>query len=37
MVIEKLPQIGHYVTRPMGVVLIAGGCAVMAAPYTTLI
>jgi predicted metal-binding membrane protein len=37
MVIEKLPQIGHYVTRPMGVALIAGGCAVMAAPYTTLI
>ena len=25
MVIEKLPQIGQYVTRPMGVVLIIAG------------
>lgn len=32
MVIEKLPQIGHYVTRPMGAILIAGGVAVLAAP-----
>lgn len=30
MVIEKLPQIGHHVTRPMGVVLIAAGAAVAA-------
>ena len=28
MVIEKLPQIGHYVTKPMGILLIAGGIAV---------
>jgi predicted metal-binding membrane protein len=25
MVIEKLPQVGHYVTRPAGVILIAAG------------
>lgn len=25
MVIEKLPQIGHYVTRPMGVLLVLSG------------
>lgn len=29
MVIEKLPQIGHYVTKPMGAVLIAAGAAVL--------
>ncbi len=31
MVVEKLPQIGHYVTKPAGVVLILAGlgCAVM--------
>jgi len=28
MVIEKLPQIGHYVTKPTGVVLIAAGLGV---------
>jgi predicted metal-binding membrane protein len=28
MVIEKLPQIGHYVTKPMGVVLILTGVCV---------
>ncbi|WP_439649769.1 DUF2182 domain-containing protein [Gymnodinialimonas ulvae] len=33
MVIEKLPQIGHYVTKPMGVVLILGGLGVLAYPY----
>jgi predicted metal-binding membrane protein len=27
MVIEKLPQIGHYVTKPMGVLLIGAGLA----------
>lgn len=32
MVLEKLPQIGHRVTRPMGVLLILGGIAVCAAP-----
>ena len=32
MVVEKLPDIGRYVTKPMGVLLIAGGVAVMAAP-----
>ena len=29
MVIEKLPQIGHYVTKPMGVTLIAAGVGVL--------
>lgn len=32
MVLEKLPQIGHRVIRPMGVILITGGVAVLAAP-----
>ena len=32
MVIEKLPQIGHYVTKPMGYVLILAGIIVLAAP-----
>ena len=35
MVLEKLPQIGHRVTRPMGAVLITGGLAVLAAPLFT--
>jgi predicted metal-binding membrane protein len=33
MVFEKLPQIGHKLMKPMGVVLILGGMAVCAAPY----
>lgn len=33
MVVEKLPQIGHYVTKPLGVALILGGLGVLAAPY----
>jgi len=32
MVLEKLPQIGHRVTRPMGVLLILGACVVAAWP-----
>lgn len=32
MVIEKLPQIGHYTTKPMGVLLIAAGVAVIGWP-----
>jgi predicted metal-binding membrane protein len=32
MVIEKLPQIGHVVTKPMGIALIAGGLLVIASP-----
>ncbi len=32
MVLEKLPQIGHQVTRPMGVALIFSGLAVLALP-----
>ncbi len=32
MVLEKLPQIGHRVTKPMGVALIFGGLAVLALP-----
>ncbi|WP_415403008.1 DUF2182 domain-containing protein [Tateyamaria sp. SN3-11] len=33
MVLEKLPQIGHVVTKPMGVILVAAGLAVLAQPY----
>lgn len=32
MVMEKLPQIGHRVTKPMGVLLILAGIAVFIAP-----
>ncbi|MEL7260843.1 MAG: DUF2182 domain-containing protein [Pseudomonadota bacterium] len=32
MVIEKLPQIGHVVTKPMGVALVLGGISVLAYP-----
>jgi len=32
MVVEKLPQVGHVVTRPMGFVLIAGSVLVAAWP-----
>ena len=32
MIIEKLPQIGHYVTKPMGVIRVFAGFAVMALP-----
>ncbi len=32
MVVEKLPQIGHYVTKPMGLALIVAGVAVVGAP-----
>ena len=35
MVIEKLPQIGHVVTKPMGVLLVLGGIGVLAYPYVT--
>ena len=34
MVLEKLPQIGHYLTKPMGIALIFAGMAVIAAPFT---
>lgn len=33
MVLEKLPQIGHRVTKPLGVALIIGGLAVLTVPY----
>ncbi|WP_204114597.1 DUF2182 domain-containing protein [Shimia biformata] len=32
MVLEKLPEIGHRVMKPMGVMLIAGGVVILAAP-----
>ncbi|MEM9870690.1 MAG: DUF2182 domain-containing protein [Pseudomonadota bacterium] len=32
MVIEKLPQIGHVVTKPMGALLVLGGIGVLAYP-----
>jgi len=35
MVIEKLPQIGHYITRPLGLALIVAGVAVAARPLFT--
>ncbi|MDF3350817.1 DUF2182 domain-containing protein [Sulfitobacter sp. KE34] len=35
MVIEKLPQIGHYVTKPMGFALILGAGAVAGWPMIT--
>ena len=33
MILEKLPQIGHVVTKPMGVILIISGLAAVAWPY----
>ncbi|WP_299196280.1 DUF2182 domain-containing protein [uncultured Tateyamaria sp.] len=35
MVIEKLPQIGHVVTKPMGVLLVLGGISVLAYPVVS--
>lgn len=35
MVVEKLPQIGHYVTKPMGVALIIGAGVVAGWPILT--
>jgi predicted metal-binding membrane protein len=35
MVIEKLPQVGHVVTKPAGGVLMAAGAGVIAAPFVT--
>lgn len=35
MVLEKLPQIGHHVTKPMGFALILGACVVAGWPYLT--
>ena len=32
MVIEKLPQVGHHVTKPMGAALILGACVVAGWP-----
>ena len=32
MVVEKLPQVGHYVTRPMGFALTLAGIAVLGWP-----
>jgi predicted metal-binding membrane protein len=32
MVLEKLPQIGHYITKPMGIALILGACVVAGWP-----
>ncbi|WP_298863693.1 DUF2182 domain-containing protein [uncultured Sulfitobacter sp.] len=33
MVLEKLPQIGHYIVKPMGVALILGACVVAGWPF----
>lgn len=33
MVVEKLPQIGHYVTKPMGFALVLAGIALIAYPF----
>lgn len=35
MIVEKLPQIGHYVTKPAGVALIVGGIALALWPVLT--
>ena len=35
MVLEKLPQIGHYIIKPMGFALILGACAVAGWPILT--
>ncbi|QYX58558.1 DUF2182 domain-containing protein [Roseovarius sp. SCSIO 43702] len=35
MVLEKLPQVGHVVTRPMGAILILGGVVVLTLPQLT--
>ena len=35
MVLEKLPQIGHYVVKPMGFALILGACVVAGWPLLT--
>ncbi len=35
MVLEKLPQVGHYVTKPMGFLLILGAFAVAGMPMFT--
>ena len=35
MVLEKLPQVGHVVTKPMGVLLILAGLAVLVSPFVT--
>lgn len=35
MVLEKLPQVGHVVTKPMGVLLILAGLAVLISPFVT--
>lgn len=35
MVVEKLPQVGHYVTRPMGFALTLAGIAVLGWPMVT--
>lgn len=33
MVLEKLPQVGHYVTKPMGFALVLAGIAVLGQPF----
>lgn len=35
MVLEKLPQIGHYIIKPMGFALIIGACVVAGWPFIT--
>ena len=35
MVLEKLPQIGHYIIKPMGFALILGACVVAGWPLIT--
>jgi len=35
MVLEKLPQLGRYVTRPLGAALILGGMAILIVPAVT--
>ncbi len=35
MVLEKLPQLGHHVMKPMGFALIAAGVAVLGWPVVS--
>lgn len=35
MVLEKLPQVGHCVVRPLGAALVLAGLAVLVAPWAT--
>jgi len=35
MVLEKLPQLGHRVVRPLGIAMILGGVVLLVQPFLT--